>query len=88
VQEFQPPVDRQIFVLPFVPLEADFDENGHVNNVLYLGWVQTIATAHWRSRIPAEEQGRWAWVLIDTVSGRPTRVPDWMEAMFTEPREG
>ncbi|MFW6027389.1 MAG: hypothetical protein ACOC91_01130 [bacterium] len=37
MQDFEPPVDRQIFVLPFVPVEADFDENNHVNNGLPAG---------------------------------------------------
>jgi len=59
-----PPQDRQVFTLALTPLEADFDENGHVNNVVYLGWVQDIAIAHWRSRAPAEEQGRWAWIVV------------------------
>ncbi|MFP3943733.1 MAG: acyl-CoA thioesterase [Alphaproteobacteria bacterium] len=64
MKAFEPPADRQVFTLSFVPVEADFDENGHVNNVVYLGWVQDIATAHWRSRVPAGEQNRWAWVVL------------------------
>ena len=26
---------------------ADIDELGHVNNIVYLRWVQDVATAHW-----------------------------------------
>src|SRR5580765_5546109 len=27
---------------------ADIDEQGHVNNVVYLRWIQDVAVAHWR----------------------------------------
>ena len=59
-----PPENRQVFTLPFTPKPSDIDENGHVNNVVYLGWVQDIAIAHWRARAPAEEATRWAWVVL------------------------
>lgn len=48
--------------LPIVP--ADIDENGHVNNVVYLRWVQEIAVAHWRARASAEDQARIGWVVL------------------------
>jgi acyl-CoA thioester hydrolase len=59
-----PPTDQQVFCQAFTPQPADFDANGHVNNVVYVRWIQDIATAHWRTRIDAEAQGRWAWVLL------------------------
>ncbi|HEX6859809.1 MAG TPA: acyl-CoA thioesterase [Caulobacteraceae bacterium] len=64
MRPFDVPADRQVFSRAFTPTPADIDENGHVNNVVYLRWVQDIATAHWRSRAPAEEQARWAWVAV------------------------
>lgn len=64
MKPFEPPADQHIFTLPFVAATADFDENGHVNNVVYLRWAQEIAIAHWRSRAPEEEQIRWAWVVL------------------------
>jgi acyl-CoA thioester hydrolase len=60
----QPPAGRQVFALDFTPTPADIDENGHVNNVVYLRWAQDMGTAHWRSRAPAEEQARWAWIAL------------------------
>ena len=30
-------------------LPADIDEQSHVNNTVYLRWVQDAATAHWRA---------------------------------------
>jgi acyl-CoA thioester hydrolase len=59
-----PPQGRQVFRLDFEPASADIDENGHVNNVVYLRWAQDLGVAHWRSLAPAEEQARWAWVAL------------------------
>ena len=60
----EPPEGRQVFTRDIEPVLSDIDENGHVNNVVYLDWAQQIATAHWRSRAPADEQGKWAWVAL------------------------
>lgn len=60
----EPPEGRQVFQLTFEPQAADIDENGHVNNVVYLRWAQDMGTAHWRSRAPAEAQGQWAWIAL------------------------
>ena len=40
----------------------DNDAYGHVNNVVYLRWVQDVATAHWRAAATADQQARYAWV--------------------------
>jgi acyl-CoA thioester hydrolase len=52
------------FALALAPEPADFDENDHVNNVVYLRWAQDIAIAHWRSRTPAAEVAKQAWVVL------------------------
>lgn len=64
MRPFDVPADRQVFEAPFTPTDFDIDANGHVNNVVYLRWVQEIATAHWNSRAPGNEQARWAWVVL------------------------
>ena len=43
---------------------ADLDERAHVNNVVYLRWVQDVATAHWRALASAESQAEVAWVAL------------------------
>jgi len=43
---------------------ADIDGLGHVNNLVYLRWVQDIAVAHWRSAAPAEDQAKLYWVVL------------------------
>ena len=49
-------------VFPVAP--ADIDELGHVNNVVYLRWVQEIAVAHWRAAAPADLQADVVWVVL------------------------
>jgi acyl-CoA thioester hydrolase len=56
------PADR--YTLPLTIQPADIDELGHVNNVVYLRWVQEVATAHWRSAATAAQQAQVAWVAI------------------------
>lgn len=42
---------------------GDIDRMGHVNNVVYLRWVQELAVAHWRSAAPSEAQKHYLWVV-------------------------
>ncbi len=43
---------------------AHIDELGHVNNTVWLGWVQDIATAHWSVVAASEHQEQFFWVVI------------------------
>ena len=43
---------------------AHLDEQGHVNNVVYLRWAQDVATAHWEVLAPAEDQASVGWVVL------------------------
>ncbi|MDZ4320536.1 MAG: acyl-CoA thioesterase, partial [Phenylobacterium sp.] len=60
----EPPAGRQVFSQTFIPAPSDIDENGHVNNVVYVRWIQEMATSHWRSLQPEAEQDRWAWIVL------------------------
>lgn len=60
----EPPIGRQVFNRTFTPTAEDIDANGHVNNVVYVRWIQDMATSHWNARQPAEEQSRWAWIVL------------------------
>ena len=42
----------------------DIDEQNHVNNTVYLRWIQDVATAHWKSLAPAEAQAAIGWVVL------------------------
>ena len=43
---------------------ADIDGLNHVNNTVYVRWIQDIATAHWKSLASAEAQDAIAWVVV------------------------
>jgi len=42
----------------------DIDGQNHVNNTVYLRWVQDVATAHWESLASAETQNEIGWVVV------------------------
>lgn len=42
----------------------DIDAQEHVNNTVYLRWVQDVAVAHWRAIASAEAQEAIGWVVL------------------------
>ncbi len=48
----------------FAVQASDIDALGHVNNVVYLKWVQDVAVAHWRSAATPAQQDQLRWVVI------------------------
>jgi acyl-CoA thioester hydrolase len=49
-------------IVPVLP--GDIDEQNHVNNTVYLRWVQDVATAHWRAIASPETQEIIDWVVL------------------------
>ncbi len=45
-------------------LPGDVDGMGHVNNIVYVRWVQEAALAHWFARAPAQAQATMTWVVL------------------------
>ena len=45
-------------------VEEDLDERAHVNNVVYVKWVQDAAAAHWRRLAPEGAHAEVAWVAL------------------------
>jgi acyl-CoA thioester hydrolase len=43
---------------------GDIDDQNHVNNTVYLRWVQDVATAHWKSLANTEAQSGIGWVVL------------------------
>ena len=58
------PVAGDRFERSVVIEDADIDELGHVNNVVYVRWVQDVATAHWSAAASSQQQEQVAWVLL------------------------
>lgn len=66
LQEAAVPIDpsTERFIHPITVTAADIDELEHVNNVVYLRWVQDVATAHWQAAATPEQQAAVAWVVV------------------------
>lgn len=66
--------------------EADLDVQGHVNNVVYLRYVQDVAVAHWLAVTSEEQRANNLWVvrrheieyLKPAVSGDRLAVRTWI----------
>ena len=57
-------MNQDRFELSIAVEPADIDPLGHVNNVVYLRWVQDAAVAHWRAAASAEDQEALLWVVV------------------------
>ena len=52
------------FARDFTATAADIDELGHVNNAVWVRWIQEIAVAHWEAVAPAEHRAAYVWVIV------------------------
>ena len=52
------------FEMPLQPQPADIDELGHVINIVYVRWIQELASAHWGSITSRDERAELAWVVV------------------------
>ena len=52
------------FECAFAVTAGDIDGLGHVNNVVYLRWVQDVAAAHWESATTPAERADIGWVVL------------------------
>jgi acyl-CoA thioester hydrolase len=43
---------------------GDIDELGHVNNVIYVRWIQDVAAAHWKQVATPALMDQYAWVVL------------------------
>lgn len=51
------------FTLAITAAPADIDELGHVNNAVWVRWIQDIAVAHWQAVAPPEHRDAMIWVV-------------------------
>ena len=52
------------FKLSFTARAGDIDELGHVNNAVWVRWVQDLATAHWAVVATPAQVARYVWVVV------------------------
>jgi len=76
-------VNRPSFALTFTALPEHIDELGHVNNAVWVQWIQQVAVAHWEAAADPVHRDAYVWVVVrheidylraahegDTVTGR------------------
>ena len=81
-----PPADRRSFTISVTAQAADIDALGHVNNAVYLKWIQDVATAHWNAVAPAAHRDTYVWVvtrheidyLKQTLDGETLSLTTWV----------
>lgn len=79
-----------VFSKTFVIPNSAIDENGHVNNVAYVQWMQDIAVEHYAAIGGVEAQGKEAtWFvrehrieyLLPAFAGEEIEIKTWVENM-------
>jgi len=55
---------RARYAVPIEVQDGDIDRLGHVNNVVYVRWIQDAAIAHWRALATPAQQAECAWVVV------------------------
>lgn len=74
------------FTREFTARPEDIDELGHVNNAVWVRWVQDIAGAHWAAVAPAAHQAAYVWVIVrheidyrgNLVAGEDVSAATWV----------
>ncbi len=66
----------------------DIDHMGHVNNAVYLNWVQDAVVAYWERTAPAEAVARHLWVALkhEITYRRPAFLDDQIVATVVAER--
>ena len=51
------------FTLTFTAAAEHIDVMGHVNNAVWVQWMEAIATAHWQADAAPEHRAAYVWVV-------------------------
>src|SRR3982751_163112 len=85
------PVTNASYPHPIGILAEDIDHMGHVNNSVYLKWVQEAVVRYWESLAPPDAIARHLWVALkhEISYRRPTFLDDVVVAdVIAEKVEG
>jgi acyl-CoA thioester hydrolase len=52
------------FELRITAAPDDIDELGHVNNAVWVRWIQDMATAHWHALAASEHKHAYVWLVV------------------------
>ena len=53
-----------IFRSDFTAEPRHIDEMGHVNNAVWVQWIQDMATAHWDAAARPEDREQYVWLVV------------------------
>jgi acyl-CoA thioester hydrolase len=74
------------FVQQITARPEDIDELGHVNNAVWVQWIQQVAVAHWQAVAPPRDQADYFWVVTrheidyrgNVVAGETVTAETWV----------
>lgn len=55
---------KALFELTFTAAPEHIDELGHVNNAVWVQWIQQVAVAHWEWLAHPAHKQRYYWVVV------------------------
>ena len=75
------------FTLSITAAPDDIDELGHVNNAVWVRWIQDVAVAHWMAIAPPEHHAAYIWVITrheidyrgNVSAGETVTAETWVE---------
>jgi acyl-CoA thioester hydrolase len=75
------------FTRTFVAAPEHIDELGHVNNTVWVQWIQDMATAHWDAVARPEDSAAFFWVVVrheidyrgNVLEGESVTSTTWIE---------
>ena len=57
-------MNRPVFEMELVAGPEHIDELGHVNNAVWVQWIQQVAVAHWDLVADAAQKNAYYWVVV------------------------
>ena len=76
------------FIHSFTAAPSDIDELGHVNNAVWVRWIQDMATSHWQAVASPEHIAAYYWVVTrheidyrgNITAGESVTARTWIES--------
>ncbi|WP_094542967.1 acyl-CoA thioesterase [Brucella pseudogrignonensis] len=78
-------IKNTTFRHPVIISPGDIDDMGHVNNAVYLRWVQEAVISYWQAKSSIENQAQLLWVALkhEISYHAPLFLNDSVEALVT-----
>jgi acyl-CoA thioester hydrolase len=75
------------FTRTYMAEPQHIDELGHVNNTVWVQWIQDMATAHWDAAARPEDRAAFFWVVVrheidyrgNVAEGESVTAATWIE---------